>query len=360
MKTIAFYISDHGFGHINRNIPIIKKILDNSNDINIIVKCGNKHVEFMKSLLQDYYSKIKYYEENTDVGLILKEGSIEVDKNTLKIKLYEFVNSWQERSEKEKEFLQDNNVSLMISDVVPWIFTACKHAKVKSILMSNFTWVEIYKELFEEEYLYKSYINSYSLADETWIYSLSGYIKEYAQNPKFIGLCCRDFHDGNIEEIRNEFKEPIVFVSVGRSVQLTESINVENLPYSFIYTDGINLKGKNTYKLPVETLNTQDYIKASDYVITKAGWSTISEAICSRKPIIVIDRKEVAEDRKTIEKLLNLDIAITIKNNEFNSENIDRLLREVSSKRENYLKISDMYNNQSHSIAKKLLDTLCK
>ncbi|WP_157732306.1 glycosyltransferase [Thermoanaerobacterium sp. RBIITD] len=41
--------------------------------------------------------------------------------------------------------------------------------------------------------------------------------------------------------------------------------------------------------LPVNTSNTHDYIKASKLIITKAGWSTISEAICVRKPIIVLD-----------------------------------------------------------------------
>lgn len=43
-------------------------------------------------------------------------------------------------------------------------------------------------------------------------------------------------------------------------------------------------------------------------------------AICANNPIIVIDRKEVAEYRKTVESLLNL--ALAIKNNEFNEKNI--------------------------------------
>lgn len=358
MKSIAFYISDHGFGHIARNIPIIKQILDNDEDINVVVKCGNKHIEFMKKSLKDYHSRITSYSENTDVGLILKEGSMEVDEERLKTKLYEFINSWEERSEREKKFLKNNNVNLVISDVVPWIFNACNKTKTKSILISNFTWVEIYKELFEEQYLYKSYIDSYKLADETWIYSLNGYIKEYANNPKYIGLCCRNFQNKNVKEIRSNFNKPIVFISVGRSVTLNKGINVEKLPYDFIYTDGVKLLGQNTYKLPVETLNTQDYIKASDYVITKAGWSTVSEAVCARKPIIVIDRQEIAEDRKTIENLLDLNIAIPIKNNEFNAQGIERLLIEVDSKRNNYLGIGKLYNNNSNNIAQDLIDVL--
>ena len=42
MKTIAFYISDHGFGHASRNIPIMGYILEANLDTRIIVKSG-KH-----------------------------------------------------------------------------------------------------------------------------------------------------------------------------------------------------------------------------------------------------------------------------------------------------------------------------
>ena len=39
-KTIAFFISDHGFGHDLRNIPIIRYILEATKDIRIIIKTG--------------------------------------------------------------------------------------------------------------------------------------------------------------------------------------------------------------------------------------------------------------------------------------------------------------------------------
>lgn len=358
MKTISFYISNHGFGHACRNISTIEEILKNREDLYILIKCGNKQIDFIKQLLKNYSSRVAYYEENIDVGLILKEGSIEVHKDKLRRELYKFINSWDERIAKEKEFLHYNNVDLVVSDIVPWIFKACNEVNIKSILISNFTWVEIYRELFEDEYIYKAYLNQYKLAYETWIYALYGYINEYAVNPKYIGLCCRKFDQKNVQAIKSKFKKPVVFVSVGRSVQLDKSIDVEDLPYDFIYTKGVNLVGENTYKLPVEIENTQDYIKASEYIITKAGWSTVSEAICAEKPILVMDRKEVSEDRKTIENLINLDISLTMKNCQFNCEGISQLLKEVEFKQENYNKLSVEYSNQSKKIAQNLVDIL--
>lgn len=54
----------------------------------------------------------------------------------------------------------------------------------------------------------------------------------------------------------------------------------------------------------MDTDNTHD-IKAAEYVITKAGWGTVAEAICAQKPMLVLRRDEVAEDRVTLQKLMN-------------------------------------------------------
>lgn len=68
-------------------------------------------------------------------------------------------------------------------------------------------------------------------------------------------------------------------MSVGRSVDLMEEIAVSNKPYHFIVTEGIQLVGANVTYLPKETPNTQDYILASKFVITKAGFGTLAEAL---------------------------------------------------------------------------------
>jgi UDP-N-acetylglucosamine transferase subunit ALG13 len=248
-------------------------------------------------------------------------------------------------------------VDLIISDIVPWIFKCCKNLSIKSILISNFTWVEIYKELFNND-IYISYLECYKMADEGWLYPLYGYIKDYIENPKYLGLCCREFNDENIQSIKKAHKQPIVFVSVGRSVDLKEDINIEELPYDFIYTEGVKLTGKNTYKLSIDTLNTQDYIKAADYIITKAGWGTVAEAVCAKKPMLVIERNEIAEDRKTLENLSKLGVALTIKHNEFNKDDISMLLDKVKEKASSYNNLPNIYNNSVGDIANDILKYL--
>ena len=53
MKNIVFYISDHGFGHASRNIPIIRYILEVKNNIKIYIKTGINQGLFIKDSLKD-------------------------------------------------------------------------------------------------------------------------------------------------------------------------------------------------------------------------------------------------------------------------------------------------------------------
>lgn len=106
MKSIVFYISDHGFGHASRNIPIIRYILEAFNDTKVIVKTGKVQGEFIRSLLKWNDSRLETYCEPMDVGLVLKENSLEIDKCKLQEKVEEYVNSFEGKILQEKTFLQ--------------------------------------------------------------------------------------------------------------------------------------------------------------------------------------------------------------------------------------------------------------
>ena len=104
-------------------------------------------------------------------------------------------------------------------------------------------------------------------------------------------------------------------MSVGRSVDLIEKKDGSNEPYHFIVTEGIQLVGENVTYLPKETPNTQDYILASEFVITKAGFGTLAEALLAKKKIAVIERNRIAEDRATVEWLVSRHLAWPVQYN---------------------------------------------
>lgn len=349
--TLAIYISDHGFGHASRNIPIIRYILEANNDIKIIIKTGKYQGEFIKDLIGDSKGRVTYYFDCMDIGLVLKDGSLDIDNDKLTNEVKAYINTFDKRGNEEEEFLKKNNVNLVVSDIVPWIFKSSKALNIPSILITNFTWVDIYKEYLSED-LYSEYIQCYKLADKALFYEL--YMEEmtyYIKNYENVSLCSRKFNSEKVDKIKRSFEGPTVYLSVGRSVNLIEEIDVSNLNYNFIVTDGIKLLGDNVYYLPKETSNTQDYLMASDFVITKAGWGTISEALLAKKKIAVLSRNNIAEDRNTIKKLKNIDLAIEVNYD----KNFD--LNDILDKLKSYNPRFDKYNleNDYKKIGEKLI-----
>lgn len=137
-------------------------------------------------------------------------------------------------------------------------------------------------------------------------------MKDYIKNYEKVSLCSRDFDLEKADKIKRSFKRPIVYISVGRAVALKDEVDVSSLNYDFIVTDGIRLSGDNVHYLDKETPNTQDYLIASDFIITKAGFGTISEALLGKKKIAVLFRDNVAEDRNTIKKLVGMGLTIEV------------------------------------------------
>lgn len=238
--------------------------------------------------------------------------SFELDVPTLEERVKQYIESWEQQIEREVQFLTHKQPDLIVSDIVPWVFRAAKQTNITSVLISNFTWVEIYEEYLRAE-LVKAYQDCYDLADEVLMYELSSSkMKERFVKYDEVSLCAREFDLLAVAEIQSRYEKPLVFVSVGRSVDLAEEIDVSNEPYHFIVTEGIQLVGENVTYLAKETPNTHDYLCASEFVITKAGFGTVAEALLAKKKIAVIERDRIAEDRATVEWLVSHGLALPI------------------------------------------------
>jgi UDP-N-acetylglucosamine:LPS N-acetylglucosamine transferase len=85
----------------------------------------------------------------------------------------------------------------------------------------------------------------------------------------------------------------------------------------FLVSGNTAVEGKNIVKIPEDVTETQNYIAACDLVISKPGWGTVSEAVRSERPLLVIERGFMREDRNTIDYLLSRDLCRVISWSDF-------------------------------------------
>lgn len=313
---IVYYISSHGFGHLTRCMAQIeRKFENNTSNYKYLLICGKDQIGFAKKYFKEYKDNIIYRKLDTDVGLINKPNSLEIDKLTLERNLEIFINSWDKTVEKEINELSQYKIKEIISDISPIGILVSKKIGLEVKLISNFTWYQQYKHLKLKKSIVEEYLKLDNLIDTLYRYQL--YLDFNHINPKIIEkkFISRIISDKRVNEIKEKYGRSI-FISVGKSAKLKE-IEIQNFEGTIFITSGIQVKNTlgNIYELPTDIDDTQNYIAASELVIAKAGWGTIGEAICANKPIVLIERNGVLEDTHNIKiiKRMKKGISITVK-----------------------------------------------
>ncbi|ULT56770.1 hypothetical protein L1999_27695 [Neobacillus drentensis] len=275
MKTIAYYISDYGYGHASRSIAVIRNLLKDP-EVNIIVSHS-----FAQSFIKEPLNSIRvsYRDKKTDVGYFLVEDSIQPDRVRLLEEYKNFVCNWDEKVEQEQGFLQVNKVDLVVSDISPLPFEAAQRLGIPSIGLSNFTWYTAYQGLIEDRELHSfktayqkmTYFLSLACSNEKWnvttneygLYSREVDLKEVVRIRKLVNL--------------NGYKH-VIFLGLGMKIDVD---SLEELPIwdspdcVFIVSSNVQVNRANVFQIPRDYLESQNYIAASDLVISKAGWGMV-------------------------------------------------------------------------------------
>ena len=146
-------------------------------------------------------------------------------------------------------------------------------------------------------------------------------------------------------------------VTCGKSANLN-TINIKNFNGTIFTTSGIDITCEedcNVINLPIDILDTQNYIAASDMVITKAGWGTIAEGIIGHTNLVLIERPSAKEDSFNIEELKKRKLAISIKEEDLLDLDIEKL-REKLKQEIDYDKLNS-YENDAVKVAEIILNT---
>lgn len=335
-----------------RNVPVIAWLLEHTEDRILLVTAPRQMkaaVEYLKR-----YAKAERLEERlitveqaVDLGLVLKSGTLLVDREALQNKIEKFVGQFPELIREAELLLKKNQVDQVVSDIVPWILTAAKNLGIPSVLMASFTWAEQYEPHLPEQ-LIAPFRKCYIDADRVFMYSLvTKNTKQWFRDRIEVGLCARPVHEDRVQAIRRRFSNlPLVFVSIGMSNDgLEDEIDVSGLPYHFIVTEGVRFRGENVHALPKEIDHTQDYVAACDCCMIKAGWTTIAEVLLAQKPMALFSRPDVVEDCMYIEELVRAGEALEISVEEL------RDIRNVLNRLREYPWKHRVYKNDYETIA---------
>jgi UDP-N-acetylglucosamine transferase subunit ALG13 len=327
---VNYYISSHGFGHCSRAVPIIKFLLNKNVKIRVISSI--RQIEFLRRFFnQD--ENIFFDIKTTDVGWIFKEDGTTLDYKKLIDYLTSWLNSFPELIKDEIDKInQYSEQSIILSDISPLGFAVAKELNIYSIGISNFTWIEQYnntnlpKEIVDRFREYYNYCDLY-LRYPFHTPQIIG--KRYED----IGYIVRDYDKEKAKEIRkivlSSGAKIIIFLGIGASLNIKSKFEFGDDVFVF-YGMGLNVNAKHKYYVGNEQ-DVQNYIAASDIVITKPGWSTVAECINAEVPMIIIKRDGIYEDKCILEEIENKELGIGMNIEKLNNLSANKLNSVINS-----------------------------
>lgn len=331
---IAFYVSSHGFGHLTRSLALIEHILSNTKYK--IYLCSNfKQIEFGKIYLNEYEGRVMYSIKETDVGLVNKNQSLDVDKVQTEKELRRLLNSYKDTVEEEVKNLSNYEIQLIVSDISALAFLIGEQMSIKVIGIGNFNWIDQYISIGLKADIIEELKNIYKKGTYFIKYDLSlqfnGIQKDKILESDY--LVSRPIKRDRVKEIITECqslytnktnrteKPEILYISLGKSAELP-TMKISNFKGIVIYTDGVHISLEENdkdillIKLPNEIKDSQSYLAASNLVIAKAGWSTTAESLIAHSMTALIMRPGVDDDMNTIQNLEQKRLAISITEND--------------------------------------------
>ncbi|XP_058211903.1 L-arabinokinase [Rhododendron vialii] len=298
--VFAYYVTGHGFGHATRVVEVVQHLIYAGHDVHVVT--GAPDFVFTTEIQSPKLFLRK---------LVLDCGAVQADALTV-----DRLASLEKYSETavvprasilatEVEWLNSIKADLVVSDVVPVACRAAADAGIRSVCVTNFSW----------DFIYAEYVMAAGHHHRTTVWQIAEdyshcefliRLPGYCPMPAFrdvmdVPLVVRRLHKSR-KEVRKE-------LGIGDDVKVVIlnfggqpggwNLKEECLPSGWLClvcgaSDDQNLP-PNFIKL-AKAAYTPDLIAASDCMLGKIGYGTVSEALAYKLPFVFVRRDYFNEE----------------------------------------------------------------
>ncbi len=206
---------------------------------------------------------------------------------------------------REVDFLQEKSIDLVVSDITPFAFDAAAEAGLPSLGIGNFSWDWIYGDWIasypEFQYVIDDIRASYGKASLLFRLPFHGDMSAF-RTTMDVPLIGRRASRSNHEILRSldwpaARQERAVLLALRDADMRQVNWNkVRQLADFHFLTLSNQVEGENITSLKEGVAPFEDLLSVCAAVISKPGYSIVSECIVNRTPILYVPRSDFAED----------------------------------------------------------------
>jgi len=329
---LAYYITSHGFGHGLRSCAICNCL---SADITVVLRTLAPESFFNDEL----HRMFKYAPQGFDCGCIQSDGAtVDVEKTVAAYKTIADENS--HKLEAEVQWLTDNRIDCVVSDIVPFAFEAATAARVFSIAVTNFSWFDVYSEYCETFPDFTPYVENirrqYACADmllELTPPNPMEYFK-FRKRVQPVGRVGADVRKKIMRSIGVRGDKRLGLIYIGTFGM--DSIPWKNLErfqdWEFLGLYPLPGSPANFHIISKKELRYQDIIASVDAVAAKPGYGVYAEGVLNGTPLIYLPREGFAEYRSLARAIEEWGAGYCLSKNDFYALKWDAALHAIESR----------------------------
>jgi len=294
--VLYFAITNHGFGHAVRSAVVAAEVQRLDPDILLVMVTTAPHW-----LLSSYISGDFIHRPCAlDVGVV-QSDSLTVDKPATLAKLQHLRKRHQRLIEAEVNFIQQNEVGLLLADTPALASAIAQAADIPGWVMGNFGW----------DFIYRSWGPDFADMGDwfTTCYSQSQHLFRLPMHEAMaafseitdVGLV-GDSPRHSLETIRQQWsltappERTVLLTFGGLNLKQIPYHNLEHFPdWQFITFDRQAPKLPNLIPVWDHRYRPVDFMPCCGRVVSKPGFSTFAEALRLGAPIVSLTRNDFAE-----------------------------------------------------------------
>ena len=136
---LAFYVTSHGFGHLNRTVAVINHV---PADLPVVIR---SHPNLFPNWRERLTRPAELTGHVSDAGAVNPPGDSTATDGPATLELAARVHAEaMARVDEEARWLRDERVAALLCDAPAVPLVAARRAGIPGLLLANFTWADIY------------------------------------------------------------------------------------------------------------------------------------------------------------------------------------------------------------------------
>lgn len=283
---IAYFVSSHGFGHAARTRTILEKF----QSLAAATVFSTTPHWFWGNIAVDHVSY------QADIGCI-QQGTLNIDEHATGLAFRQFQTGFRRRFEQLSLLHTENPIDLIVTDIAPEPLEFAAILNIPSVLVANFTWVEIYRGMSSLEPEIPSLLRQYKLASTTLIPRFQTGM-DWVTNPVVVDAVAKHGQDIRKQLDPGSRYQRLIYIDAGRwgtdigwnnAVHFADTLFIRIGP-------AIDELPPNVLQLGFGVVNHPDLVRSVDVVVAKPGYGIVTECLANGTHWCCIPRDGFAED----------------------------------------------------------------